>query len=138
MQLTTSSGTLGGIQSNAMLLFPAKFGHLLALPPNELGTLADVSGILMFRTKRKRTKACTASSGFTSIFASELRAISQKAFWMTMKFLLMVNLNLVRNKTKSFTYTINQMTCTMPEFMLSEIQKSIQPDLAFQRSQIPL
>jgi hypothetical protein len=48
MQLTTSSGTPGGTQSNAMLLFPVP---LRVLPPNELGTLADVSGTLMFRTK---------------------------------------------------------------------------------------
>jgi hypothetical protein len=53
MQLTTSSGTSGGTQSNAMPLFPVKLEPLIALPPNGLGTLADVSGTLMFRTKGK-------------------------------------------------------------------------------------
>jgi hypothetical protein len=53
MQLTTSSGTSGGTQSNGMLLFPVHLEPLRALPPNGLGTLADVSGTLMFRTKEK-------------------------------------------------------------------------------------
>lgn len=53
MQLTTSSGTSGGIQSNAMLLFPVQLEPLRALPPNGLVTLADDSGTLMLRTKEK-------------------------------------------------------------------------------------
>jgi hypothetical protein len=36
-----------------MLLFPVKLEPLRALPPNGLGTLADDSGTLMFRTKEK-------------------------------------------------------------------------------------
>jgi hypothetical protein len=37
-----------------MLLFPVQLEPLRVLPPNELETLADVSGTLMFRTNEKK------------------------------------------------------------------------------------
>lgn len=63
-----------------MLLLPVELEFLLAMP--EFRTLTDVSGTLMFRTKRKRMKAFTAIPGFASVTVSELQTMKTTVFWV--------------------------------------------------------
>jgi hypothetical protein len=86
MQLTTSSGTSGGTQSNATLLLPTQPEPLSALPPNGLGPLADTSGTLKFRTRKKepRPSMYEVLHPTVSYHNNKQNAKKKKLSWLTL------------------------------------------------------